>query len=420
MMLLEVLIQGEKSLLYPLNRSRLVIGSSKACDIRVQLPEISRKHIVLIVEDEKILVVDQGSSNGSYIGEEMITPNVNVEFSTFFQIRLGYQVFLALRTEEETVGKELSPLKDMSEKTSSLIRRSLSQIKIEVEDLTKTVSDKLKKRELMDYQTQSRKLELDFIAEKKKVQVTPKKKAETKNVPIYVAGAVLLLVLGYFYQTAEQAIPESIPEPTPVAASPVRSTQKVTTPDAVPSPGPALLAAPEPEEEIKLVEKSKLPSKDSVRTLLYASKCSKAVEKHVCEIIKESGANNWGVSAVENRLTILIDGANYTEVARKLLPKPSTPEEGASFEHDLRLIATALAIQQKIYAPMDDEMLKGYDITIALFETEGEKTDLFSVAVMPYAGFKAFKAGLDSDKIENIYKYRAKGFKYTEKFLRLY
>ncbi len=56
----------------PVKRGRLVIGREKKCDVRIPVPDVSREHAEVRVENEQILVRDMGSSNGTYVNRNRV------------------------------------------------------------------------------------------------------------------------------------------------------------------------------------------------------------------------------------------------------------------------------------------------------------------------------------------------------------
>lgn len=58
--------------IFQIGKPRVVIGRQGA-DLNVDDPEISRAHAALEVAGERVTLVDLGSTNGTYIGEELIT-----------------------------------------------------------------------------------------------------------------------------------------------------------------------------------------------------------------------------------------------------------------------------------------------------------------------------------------------------------
>ncbi len=73
-----------------LNRS--VIGRSATCDVVVEDPSVSRRHAMLWQQDERVLCVDLGSSNGTTVESVAIGPNP-VAVPTGGRISFGSAVY---------------------------------------------------------------------------------------------------------------------------------------------------------------------------------------------------------------------------------------------------------------------------------------------------------------------------------------
>ncbi len=58
--------------IFPIEKPKVVIGRQDA-DINVEDPEISRQHVAIEVAGSRVTLVDLGSTNGTFIGEEQIT-----------------------------------------------------------------------------------------------------------------------------------------------------------------------------------------------------------------------------------------------------------------------------------------------------------------------------------------------------------
>ncbi len=50
---------------FPLRKDRVVIGRTSACDLRIPLSSVSRKHCEILIDDESVTLRDLGSSNGT-------------------------------------------------------------------------------------------------------------------------------------------------------------------------------------------------------------------------------------------------------------------------------------------------------------------------------------------------------------------
>jgi pSer/pThr/pTyr-binding forkhead associated (FHA) protein len=57
---------------YPLEGPELVIGRDPECQIRLNNPQVSRRHARLLIEGERVMVSDLGSRNGTFVAGRRI------------------------------------------------------------------------------------------------------------------------------------------------------------------------------------------------------------------------------------------------------------------------------------------------------------------------------------------------------------
>jgi predicted component of type VI protein secretion system len=69
--------------------SLTTIGRGAECNLKIASSEISRKHCQLTVDDERVLVRDLGSSNGTYVNGKLIPPNQDIELSPGSRFTIG-------------------------------------------------------------------------------------------------------------------------------------------------------------------------------------------------------------------------------------------------------------------------------------------------------------------------------------------
>lgn len=72
-----------------------VVGRSQDCNLRIASNQVSREHCRIIVTDTAVLVRDLGSSNGTFVNGEPITPHQDVPISSGAQIAVGPVRFVA-------------------------------------------------------------------------------------------------------------------------------------------------------------------------------------------------------------------------------------------------------------------------------------------------------------------------------------
>ena len=58
---------------FPLDTGKTIIGRSEECGLRIPLPEISRKHAMLIISGDNVTLRDLGSANGSYVNNRRVS-----------------------------------------------------------------------------------------------------------------------------------------------------------------------------------------------------------------------------------------------------------------------------------------------------------------------------------------------------------
>lgn len=68
-----VIFGGKEEKIYPLDRSRLVVGREPKCEIQIDNLGISREHCAFSQRGEAFLIQDLNSSNGTYVNGRKIT-----------------------------------------------------------------------------------------------------------------------------------------------------------------------------------------------------------------------------------------------------------------------------------------------------------------------------------------------------------
>ena len=90
-----LLQDGQKFYENVFKNEKLVIGRDNDCDINIQSPSVSRKHLQFEIEDDKLYVTDLGSSNGTIVNENKITGRTPVNSKSRIKAgRITIQVIL--------------------------------------------------------------------------------------------------------------------------------------------------------------------------------------------------------------------------------------------------------------------------------------------------------------------------------------
>ncbi|MBS2030345.1 MAG: diguanylate cyclase [Deltaproteobacteria bacterium] len=75
---------------YDLNKPQFTIGRSSKCDIQIDQESISRNHAVLVNDGKRVMVRDLGSTNGTYVNDQLVT-EYEVRNGDF--IKIGRTIF---------------------------------------------------------------------------------------------------------------------------------------------------------------------------------------------------------------------------------------------------------------------------------------------------------------------------------------
>src|SRR5690606_12551520 len=83
---LEIAVSGEKFL----------IGRGESCNLRPKSESVSRKHCILVIRDNRLLVQDLVSRNGTYVNEKRLPTDKAKVLSSGDQLRVGKIAFEVL------------------------------------------------------------------------------------------------------------------------------------------------------------------------------------------------------------------------------------------------------------------------------------------------------------------------------------
>jgi pSer/pThr/pTyr-binding forkhead associated (FHA) protein len=79
--------------------NRIVIGRGPGCEVRLPDPSVSQRHATLRVEGASYLLLDEGSTNGTYVGEVRLGPRTPRTVRNGDIIRVG-RVWLEIRIDQ--------------------------------------------------------------------------------------------------------------------------------------------------------------------------------------------------------------------------------------------------------------------------------------------------------------------------------
>lgn len=93
---------GEETKTFPLVPGSSVVGRSKAADIRLELPDLSRRHATVIVSEKAVRVRDEGSRNRTFVNGEAIDGEIVVEVGAEIVFGRLEAKLVALEPEADT------------------------------------------------------------------------------------------------------------------------------------------------------------------------------------------------------------------------------------------------------------------------------------------------------------------------------
>lgn len=378
-MRIEVLINQVESHLYPLSQPKIMIGSSRSCDIVVTAEGISRKHIMVVCEDDNYFVIDQGSTNGSYINEERLTPGRRVPFTSFFPVRLGDSILLTLLSDDATRGQTIEALNLSKADASS---PSITSIKNSSQTIKTVNSVKFPKNIQRKKDKEERRHSKD----------SPKKKNEADSklfLSLIIAG-LIILVAAYIEIFGGDVEPE-ITSPTSL------------TKEAPPAPPEAV------KEKIALISSDEATSRVDLETLINDLKCISDNEKLLCDAIPAASVKGWGVTQIGTTLNVFIDADPLIEKSHDYFAAPDkNSPQYEIYEKQRNLILVGLLLKEGITQDLMNERLKGFKLVFGLFKkVDGERKLLVAFGGYPES-IEKLRENLSDSLFNSIKQYGLK------------
>lgn len=289
-MRIEVTVGSNEPTIYPLSLPKITVGSSDSCEIVINTNGISRKHITIVTENDSFFIIDQGSTNGSFINEERLVPGKKTEFTSFFPVRLGDEVTISLLSEEEKRDRILVPLREKPEVSRSDISRP---------DITSTsINRKMLRQDKTGTHTN---LKIPRPTGKAKSEVSGNVVARAKKINVIPLAAFGILAFAVYWNLF---VLEKEPNPDDLANAPVEEFKIAKAP-----PAEAVVTNHVPKDEL-------LP-RDGFAKYQGDIKCVSDVELYFCNLIPSLKVAPYG--AVQSKLNVylMLDGTPYFEEAKR-------------------------------------------------------------------------------------------------------
>lgn len=415
-MRIEILVDNEEPRVFSLNKPKLLIGSLDTCDIILNTGGISRKHLSVLVEDENFFIIDQGSTNGSYINEERLIPGRKTSFTTFFPVRLGDNVLITLLSDDDQAGfHEPAAVAARREKSSPNIRMdSTRAIPLSTLQNSKT-SGLVKKR------TESA---IKRKTDTKTSVKNAKKTKEEKSSNLLKIIPVIILAVGIYFHFFDKEEVAEVPAPVenPVATNSAPVANPVETTSAAPA-----------ANQIPKVSADALTSKAKFSQLESDIHCTNDTEKYLCDLIAQiPNLKSFGTVQVGTMVNVMIDGQAYYDKARTVMPEfepkilgNPDPGEIKDYNENVNFVTMLLFVHEGIPKTVDWEKLKDVDVTFALKivhtgpESDPEGQNIIAAAFVPVSLKKLIQT-IEPVHLTMIKKYGPKSVQFLKDYSVVY
>ena len=290
-MRIEVTVGSNEPTIYPLSLPKITVGSSDSCEIVITTNGISRKHITIVTENDSFFIIDQGSTNGSFINEERLVPGKKTEFTSFFPVRLGDEVTISLLSEEEKRDKILVPLREKAEVSRSDISRP---------DLTSTsINRKMLRHDKTGTHTN---LKIPRPNGKAKSEDSSGSLVDrAKKINIIPLAAFSILAFAVYWNIF--ATPKE-PSPDDLANVPVEEFK--------------IAKAPPVEAQVtNHVPKDELLPRDGFAKYQGDIKCVSDVELYFCNLIPGLKIAPYGAVQLKLNVYLMLDGTPFFDEAKR-------------------------------------------------------------------------------------------------------
>jgi pSer/pThr/pTyr-binding forkhead associated (FHA) protein len=188
-MYIKVEVESQEPVVYKVNHNEILIGSSPSNSIVIKEHTLSKKHLKIIEEDGSWFVIDQGSTNGSFVDEEQLIPGKRTKITSESVVSLGDKVTLFFPEEAESAIDINPPATAIEEAPANLIKSDHEKTQVlsmaDLQAIRAQVNVKKKKEIIV-----------------KKAQEIKRKKIEKKKVNKMAIISILIVLIGLIANNA--------------------------------------------------------------------------------------------------------------------------------------------------------------------------------------------------------------------------
>jgi pSer/pThr/pTyr-binding forkhead associated (FHA) protein len=99
--------QGEPEPSLTFDAARIVIGRGASCDVRLPDPSVSQRHAVLTARGPEYQIIDEGSTNGTFVGGVRLSPKAARTLRSGDLVRVG-RVWIEVRIDQSPPTPDLA------------------------------------------------------------------------------------------------------------------------------------------------------------------------------------------------------------------------------------------------------------------------------------------------------------------------
>jgi pSer/pThr/pTyr-binding forkhead associated (FHA) protein len=408
-MRLEVLVGNSDPQVFPLNRPKIIIGSHESCDIILQSEGVSRKHLIVLTENDNYFVIDQGSVNGTFMNDERLVPGRRVEFTSFFPIRIADNILITLLSDEEAsdggITSELNTF--VKEEISKPTTKTTSSYSSSLQDATRAISLK----DLQQAKTENLIKKRTETLSKKKAPPQSKKLDDSKRMKGVLFFTLLIFGFAFYWNVflkqgeGEEILDQKAAETAPQA----KTVQQVASP---------------PPPTFRLVDESVIVSKEKYAEILQNMQCMTDIEKYFCEKIKSIEKSSVQIGTT---LYIFFDGSDYYLKAKDYLKAPVVVEgelvpveKLEQYKKDLLYVSILLYFYQEIPRDLDYSLLKDLNLVFVMKVKIDEKTSDYATLAFHPETLEKFLPSLEQRYFELTRKFGAETLYFLKEYFRYF
>jgi pSer/pThr/pTyr-binding forkhead associated (FHA) protein len=395
-MRLEVIVESEDPKIFPLNQSEIMIGSGESCDIILNAEGISRKHLKVISSGDQYFVVDQGSTNGSYINEERLIPGGKMDFTSFFPVRLGDNVFLTLLSDEEAADSELSSFAKKIEERDKLIN-------LDDSDATRAISLNKLSKTPKTLEIQQAKKSKSTAIKKKLVAIDKQEDNRFGKTGLFV---FLLIAAGIYYHFDQKKRPATVD----------RVNESTVTQNSAPTPQVKI----PPKIEWK-IQSEDLISKARMEIYLNDLKCFNPEEKFFCDSIPDKSEKD-GVIQVGGSFVFLLEQKKWIEIAKQLLGiqiQNKATGESSVYSPELYRIGLLLSVK-RLLTLNNTQNFKDMNFYMVLYDGDAVENIVKYVFAIKRLSIEQIIPYLDDFNLNRVKQYGVQSIRDSENYYSFY